>query len=142
MDPLEFQGYPLHEKIRIQMIAKTYAAARIVAVVIEAATSTAYSGLNGPRPQFADMIMAICKPTDRCMTMTALIYLHGMLRLMRRYGIPFSCDHKRPMRQLTSILLKEGCVNELLDQHHDGYEFLSMEFTKDCLLYTSPSPRD
>ena len=131
MDPLEFQGYPLHEKIRIELIAKTYAAARIVAVVIEAATSTAYSGLNGPRPQFADMIMAICKPTDRCMMMTALMYLHGTLRLMRRYGIPFSCDHKRPMRQLTSILLKEGCVNELLDQHHDRFEFLSMELTKE-----------
>ena len=131
MDPLEFERYPLHEKIRIELIGKSYAAARIVAVVIESATSTAYSGLNGPLPQFADMIMSICKPTDRRMMMTALMYLHGTLRLMRRYGIPFSCDHNRPMRQLTSILLKEGCVNELLDQYHGQFEFLSMELTEE-----------
>ena len=50
---------------------------------------------------------------------------------MRRYGIPFSFDSKRPMRQLTSILLKEGCVNELMDQYHDQFEFLSMELAEE-----------
>ena len=131
MDPLEFERYPLQEKVRVELIGKTYAAARIVAVVIEAATSTAYSGLNGPLPQFSDLIMSVCKSADRCMVMTAIMYLHGALRLMRRYGVPFSCDNEQSMRQITNILLKEGCVNELLDQYHDQFEFLSMELAEE-----------
>ena len=131
MDPLEFEKYPPHEKIRVELIGKSYAAARIVAVVIESATSTAFSGLNGPLPRFTDLIMSICKSDDRCMVMTSLMYLHGTLRLMRRYGIPFSFDSKRPMRQLTSNLLKEGCINELMDQYQDQFEFLSMELAEE-----------
>ena len=131
MDPLEFEKYPPHEKIRVELIGKSYAAARIVAVVIESATSTAFSGLNGPLPRFTDLIMSICKSDDRCMVMTSLMYLHGTLRLMRRYGIPFSFDSKRPMRQLTSNLLKEGCINELIDQYQDQFEFLSMELPEE-----------
>ena len=104
MDPLEFERYPLHEKVRVELIGKSYPAARIVAVVIESATSTAYSGLNGPLPQFSELIMSVCKSADRCMVMTAIMYLHGTLRLMRRYGVPFSCHNKWPMRQLTNIL--------------------------------------
>ena len=127
MDPMEFERFPFPEKVRLELIGKCYAAARIVAVLVEAATSKAYRGLNGPLPQFTDTIMAVCSADDRCMIMTCLMYLHGALRLMRRYGIPFSCDSRRPMRQITNDLLNEGCIRELLDQYNDQFEFLSME---------------
>ena len=35
------------------------------------------------------------------------------------------------MRQLTSNLLKEGCINELMDQYQDQFEFLSMELAEE-----------
>ena len=58
-NPVDWNAYLISEKIRIELIAKMYAASRIVSLTFEGATRTRHNGLHGPDRNFNDLVMAI-----------------------------------------------------------------------------------
>ena len=51
-NPGEWKDYPISQKIRVELIAKMYSAARIASLTFAGATRTNHNGLHGPDRHF------------------------------------------------------------------------------------------